>query len=928
MSRMHWLPLWVKPPSRREWLDISKGVLAIFLTAFISILPGVKEYFVGTVYIIIIIIALVPPYLTLGAHIEAILWVTLALIWEIAYASLGSWAVSSFNRKYGPTGGRWIAAGFLIGVGFLAGYGRTRHPKFTLMWQLGAIASLYQFTYKIDSVKFNIEISYKNLIAQTICVWTSFLVNILFWPTSAGQKACQAFLDTLVQSRNILAEIPIALYDSDQQAQSISKLSKQAAQLQICVQTMQVAMTQAKYEVSYGRIAPRHIFGSVKVLAEMGRKLGVMVQNVIRIRNSLYGTYETMISDHASIAMDLTVAKDSTKLHEAVSKVLPAIESVLNEVIATNVKAIDQLIQSYQSLTDCQPSMKQSNLIDNSVTSTVELHAELQQTLEKIINMQKELLPKLRAIEGSDPGNWAWVVYTFFFGLQHTTSSIQELLSNEQYVKQERRDRKRLWVPKMNFSKWLRARELEEFKNRQEIAGSSSDSPNNDSTVEITNNAANNYEGMSVGQRMYEERKRHSKSSIRYNLWRALQWTKSSEVRCGIKLALTLFLYSLPAYFPSTSTWFTDVHGQWGLITIVIIFTKAVGSVIQTSYMRILSTILGGVLGYLAWLIAGGERWALPFVVCLLSTPAWYFCVATPYPRIGPTAIITFNAVVFNEFLYYNVGEKPIRLALMRWITVLLGIVLSMIVNVTLWPFVARIELRKEVSSLLNQMSKSISSVFSVNMGPSELNSDKKLRSEVESMLTKLQCQLIKIEGLLAEACMEPRLKEPFYSIMYDDLIKHLRASLDWLYVINATLATLPSKSLEDIIAPVSLQRREIIATTILNYYVLAGALKTNSPLPRYLPSVQAMRRSHYRRITKWDKATSPDYLGIYAYAGALFELAVEQDVLIELVKAIVGEERLHLIYPKPEDGLGESSSNEPHLIYQHPWSSAKSFTE
>ncbi|ORY06744.1 hypothetical protein K493DRAFT_310493 [Basidiobolus meristosporus CBS 931.73] len=214
-------------------------------------------------------------------------------------------------------------------------------------------------------------------------------------------------------------------------------------------------------------------------------------------------------------------------------------------------------------------------------------------------------------------------------------------------------------------------------------------------------------------------------------------------------------------------------------------------------------------------------------------------------------------------------------------------------------------------------------------MGPSVLNSDKQLRAEVDDTLAKLQCQLIKTEGLLAEASMEPRLKAPFNSTMYIGLLKHLRSSLDWLYVINAALATLPAKSLEDIIAPVSLQRREIIATTILNYYVLSGALRTNSHLPRYMPSVQAMRRSHYKRITKWNEATLPEYSNIYAYAGALFELAVEQDILIELVKAIVGEEKLYLIYPTPKNGedIEEMADYETHLIYQHPWSSGSTST-
>ncbi len=100
--------------------------------------------------------------------------------------------------------------------------------------------------------------------------------------------------------------------------------------------------------------------------------------------------------------------------------------------------------------------------------------------------------------------------------------------------------------------------------------------------------------------------------------------------------------------------------------------------------------------------------------------------------------------------------------------------------------------------------------------------------------------------------------------------------------------------------------RRDAVATILMKLYILAGAMREQRPLPRYLPSAALARRSlldamelveaeeadkdpeAHRKKRRWQDIYR------YAYSGALTDLVAQVQQLEAYTRAIVGEIGLH----------------------------------
>lgn len=264
-------------------------------------------------------------------------------------------------------------------------------------------------------------------------------------------------------------------------------------------------------------------------------------------------------------------------------------------------------------------------------------------------------------------------------------------------------------------------------------------------------------------------------------------------------------------------------------------------------------------------------------------------------------------------------------------------------VTAYIWPFEARKEMRKGLSDLLIRLSwyyKQLVSEYSedntlsiaqtkdeANTNYSSLikkaisegrsstdnNSNSRLvtsRQELEALARRnearsiqfqhvelsLQVSLVELQGLLAYAPNEPRLKGPFPVKTYDAMLTSCQNILDKFLSMRIVILkdVWATQVRRDLMLPASQELMEMAGSVLLYFYLLASALQLKTPLPPYLPPAEKAREMLMLKLQQLPKITadlkknnSPNsndsvkdecYMVYYAYVIMMESIIIELD--------------------------------------------------
>ena len=165
-------------------------------------------------------------------------------------------------------------------------------------------------------------------------------------------------------------------------------------------------------------------------------------------------------------------------------------------------------------------------------------------------------------------------------------------------------------------------------------------------------------------------------------------------------LGLQMALAGMTAFF------FAQVlrlqYPSWSVFTvIVLLLARYVGAVEEKAFLRLIGTILGGVLGYLAtggWQQSPVAYLTMAFVVVTLSV-AFFGQSRAPYAFF--LTGITFIVIASNSMDH---PQDSWAYALARIEEVLLGIVVSMVVQTTVFPSYANRDFRRVLGTALDEL--------------------------------------------------------------------------------------------------------------------------------------------------------------------------------------------------------------------------------
>ncbi|KAI9314607.1 Fusaric acid resistance protein-like-domain-containing protein [Dichotomocladium elegans] len=358
-------------------------------------------------------------------------------------------------------------------------------------------------------------------------------------------------------------------------------------------------------------------------------------------------------------------------------------------------------------------------------------------------------------------------------------------------------------------------------------------------------------------------------------VWRIFSLFKLQKVRYAVKAAIAATLLATPAFITSTGDWFRTWRMEWALITLMVVMTPTVGGTNQVAIYRIFSTILGCCTAVVFYLLFPGNIVMLPLLTWLFSIPNFWLILHHKHGKFGQFTLLAYNLVMLNKYNDREANTIEVwRLAFQRCVAILVGVVFGLIATAYVWPYEARVELRKGLSDFLLRLAwlyQKLVSVYSerpshaasvvhgstilpsTGMAMSASKGRIAAKQAFMDMELELQRTLINLQTLLSQTPNEPRLKGAFPVETYRTMLSSSQNIVDKF----GTMRTVIFKDAwfediqRDFIIPVNQERREMVGNVLLYFYLLASALRLKTPLPPYFPPARNAWQNLINRLRR-----------------------------------------------------------------------------
>ena len=349
----------------------------------------------------------------------------------------------------------------------------------------------------------------------------------------------------------------------------------------------------------------------------------------------------------------------------------------------------------------------------------------------------------------------------------------------------------------------------------------------------------------------------HAAASYRYLVWRFVHRLQDFESRFAFKVALVTTLISIPAWLQQSRGWWNDSESWWAVVTVWMMMHPRVGGTFQDLATRSLCAALGAIWGGLAWAAGSGNPYVLAVFAALFMFPMLHRFTQSRHPRSGIVGCISFTVVSLGAYTD-NAQPSITQFAWTRGVAFIVGVVAALMTNWILWPFIARHELRKSLSTMMLHSAILYRSVvaryiyYTENHAPSPTDIQ---RSEM--LEGRLREGLVRIRQLLELTRHEIRLRAPFDPVPYSALIDACERFFEHLVEVRqSSIYFQPFMLARGATAANALfeVRRDAVAVILFNLYTLACALRADQPVPRYLPSAAAARRRLLERMEAVEK--------------------------------------------------------------------------
>ncbi|KAI0203593.1 hypothetical protein F4808DRAFT_417238 [Astrocystis sublimbata] len=417
---------------------------------------------------------------------------------------------------------------------------------------------------------------------------------------------------------------------------------------------------------------------------------------------------------------------------------------------------------------------------------------------------------------------------------------------------------------------------------------------------------------------------------LRHRIWALLHRLQGFETRFGLKTALVTTLLALPGYLSQSHAWWERYEGWWSVVMGWLILGPRTGGNVQDLFARSFCAILGSLWAGLAFAASNGNPYIMAVFAAIFMLPMMYRYTQSTHPRSGLVGCIAFTVISLSEINLPNgnprdeiqspvngVGQPTVaRVLVIRAAAMVFGVVVAILINWTLWPFVARHDLRKGLASMIFNCSIVYRSTISRYVYYEEGNVPTKSDIEASEILEgRLREGFVRLRQLLALTRHEIRLRAPFDPLPYSALISACEQFFDHLVTVRQSSVFYhpnfiggKSEAAMELLA----YRRDEIATVLTLLYTLSGALRANRPVPKYLPNAAVARKRLLDRMLQLErkhsvrekysteesrKASTLGRIYSYSFNDSLTGCVEQVKQLEKYTKIVVGEQGIDCDY-------------------------------
>ncbi|RPB26591.1 hypothetical protein L211DRAFT_781221 [Terfezia boudieri ATCC MYA-4762] len=606
------------------------------------------------------------PKQSVGAQVVSTAIALLGALCGIAYANLAIFLAgqtqSSAPMGYIGEGRRALLFTSFVLCAFICGYIRSKYPRFYLLTIFAMIVNMFALIWGINDFGYVFQGFFVVMAAGA--GW-SMLVNLCLWPEDHGSILRADIDKALSEARQVVSDVEQSIW-----AKGFGEVNCDL--LGGAVRNLAASFKESNYEISLSRVDARDLLalsGKLETLVDL-----VKVYNCAAM--PMYGqeshpTEETLPVNPRSSTSDLELTK------------CKAISFAFLEA----VRIIDRISQRITAAYNAPPKIGPHTL---PLVDTITLHAHIETVSTALLQERESRTELNNTANGVEEVAFTDLIGTVVIEMLETVEeaarksiAVQSTGRLSLFLPIKFRKEKGGGLEKKNIGS-SDEEEYAEFHDLEDsIAGD--DDGDDDTATELVL--------LRPEKRWY--------TSLSLSLSRILSRIKHSRhIKYAIKFSIVMGVLSLPAYIKKNYIWYENLHAQWALISAMVAMETTRGMTFRTAGMKVCGAVAGGVSAFISMYISRGYVWGDVTFALFVGLLIGYLVINPSSAKAGTVFALAFNIII--GVAQTSPDHDTIAALAKRLITLPIGLVVAMLIHVGVFPFHARAQLGRAISTSMD----------------------------------------------------------------------------------------------------------------------------------------------------------------------------------------------------------------------------------
>lgn len=394
------------------------------------------------------------------------------------------------------------------------------------------------------------------------------------------------------------------------------------------------------------------------------------------------------------------------------------------------------------------------------------------------------------------------------------------------------------------------------------------------------------------------------------------KWLTDPGGMYSLRMVLVTVATCIPAVIPHTAGFYYREKGIWAVITAQTTLLVYMSDFIVAVLARALATVLGGLVGLVAWYMGSGSGHGNPYGLAAATFPAiavlmWTRLSLPPAcASAGILAGATFSLIV--GFSYdqhhapqYGLPGEGYEAFWKRVLLVLVGFAASMVVQMLPTPPSATKHVRQTLADAVRSLSDHYALLLShwggrgEGEGTGQSEADQGLAAVAEHISLGLAEKLLGLDAAMATLRFEPSFS-PFDARVLRETQDQCQALNQALSRLLSLAATLPAALQRRLVRTSGLTDGRVVGDVMAVLALVEQALRTGCPLPERLPTPLIRRFYEFWQAQQQQAAEGSvlsvelireeDYRRYCVAVSSYLKFLSALDVLVLALKETLGE--------------------------------------